>query len=1013
MDQALRILIADDSEADSQLLLRALRSGGIDPEYERVDTAVGLRAALDKGLWDIVLCDYSMSQFDALDALELVRRKDADLPVIIISGTIGEDVAVAAMRAGASDYFMKGNLVRLIPAIERELRDAQERRALKDAQQEVLRLASFPTLNPNPISEADLTGRIQYLNPAAQALFPDLAQRQADHAWMRDWFLAAQASIKAGAQGLRRALTVRGRWYQQNIHYLEELQRFRIYSLDITDLKLAEEALQASEQEFRILAEAMPQIVWMTRPDGWNIYFNQKWMEYTGLTLEESLGHGWIEPFHPDDQKRAWNAWQKATTENAEYALECRLRRADGTYRWWLVRGVPRRDASGKILKWYGTCTDIHDLKTAELRLAEAHLVLGLSERRFRTLFDSSHDAIALLEPPGWKFTSCNAAMVKMMGAADAASLIGLGPQYLSAERQPSGEPSEAGIGKKIESALRAGQNIFEWKFRRLSGEEFPAILVVTRMEYDGKIVLHAAIRDLADVKRGEQELKRLKTAIEHASEGVVITDLSGTMLYVNPAVEKASGYRREELLGQNSRIFKSGKHDEGFYRDLWKTILSGRPWTGRIVNKRKDGSLVNKEMTISPVYDDAGRVINYVAVKRDVSEQVRLESELRQSQKMESIGRLAGGVAHDFNNILTAINGYTGFVLAGLSEGDSRRADLNEVLAAGERATRLTRQLLAFSRKQILNPEILDLNAVVGGIVNMLKRLIGEDIKLVTRFASQSCLAKVDAGQIEQVFLNLAVNARDAMPKGGTLTFETTIATATEDFLLRHPDMPRGPLVCLIVRDTGCGMTDEVKAHLFEPFFTTKQKDMGTGLGLATVFGIIKQSGGSVEVESAPERGTTFRIYLPQTEAQAQYKDKDKDKVVIPRGNETVLYVEDEDSLRRLGERVLTGNGYTVLVAANGKDALKVLERHGTPVDLLITDVVMPGMSGRELAQAIASKNMAHRTLFLSGFTDDAVVVHGILEPGLAFMHKPFSPSTLLLKTREVLDGPADQAKA
>jgi CheY-like chemotaxis protein len=309
-----------------------------------------------------------------------------------------------------------------------------------------------------------------------------------------------------------------------------------------------------------------------------------------------------------------------------------------------------------------------------------------------------------------------------------------------------------------------------------------------------------------------------------------------------------------------------------------------------------------------------------------------------------------------------------------------------------------------------------LDVNASVGEIVNMLKHLIGEDVKLETRLASQPCMVMVDAGQIEQVYLNLAVNARDAMPRGGTLTFETGIIAVREEFSLRHPDLPRGPLVLLTVRDTGCGMSDEIKLRIFEPFFTTKEKDRGTGLGLSMVYGIIKQSGGDIEVESSPNRVTTFRIYFPEIAApapnQGKDDDDDKGKAGVPGGNETVLLVEDEETIRRLAVRALTNKGYSVLSAADGKEALKVLERHGRAVDLLITDVVMPGMSGRELAQAIASMNMVRRTLFISGFTDEAIVNHGVLEAGLAFMYKPFSPDAILRKIRKILDGPADQAK-
>lgn len=521
--------------------------------------------------------------------------------------------------------------------------------------------------------------------------------------------------------------------------------------------------------------------------------------------------------------------------------------------------------------------------------------------------------------------------------------------------------------------------------------------------------------RDVTERKTVELEMELLQTAIAQTGESLFITDVKGNIQFVNPAFEASTGYSRREVLGKNPRILKSGRHEDAFYLELWRTIASGRIWKGRLVNKCKDGSLLTEDATISPVLGTNGTITHYVAVKRDASEQIRLEAELRQSQKMESVGRLAGGVAHDFNNILTAINGYVGFALSGLAEGDQRRDDLNEVLLASGRATRLTRQLLAFSRKQILNPEVLDINAAVGESVNMLKRLIGEDIKFKTQLAAQPCLCKVDAGQIEQVFLNLAVNARDAMPKGGTLTIETEIVPTTATFTARHPGISHRTLVCVTVRDTGCGMNDEVKAHVFEPFFTTKEIGKGTGLGLSMVYGIIKQSGGDIEVESAPSRGTTFRIYFPQVimEHSKKDKDKDKDKDVVSGGNETVLFVEDEDGLRRLGVRAMKAAGYEVLSAADGREALAVIERQGRAVDLLVTDVVMPGMSGRQLAQAIASKKMVRRTLFISGFTDDAIVQHGVLEPGLAFMYKPFSPDVLLRKMREILDGPADKARA
>jgi signal transduction histidine kinase/ActR/RegA family two-component response regulator len=388
-------------------------------------------------------------------------------------------------------------------------------------------------------------------------------------------------------------------------------------------------------------------------------------------------------------------------------------------------------------------------------------------------------------------------------------------------------------------------------------------------------------------------------------------------------------------------------------------------------------------------------------------------EEKLAQSQKMEAVGLLAGGVAHDFNNILTAIKGYGELVSNALLPEDPKREDMREIMNAAERATTLTRQLLAFSRRQVLSPSIVDLNGIVGGMTNMLQRIIGEDIKLSTKLKSLPCPVMVDAGQIEQVVMNLVINSRDAMPKGGRITLETDFIAASDESAAAHPELARGPLACLTVRDTGCGMTEEVKEHAFEPFYTTKEQGKGTGLGLSMIYGIVKQSGGEIKFESAPGNGTAFFVWLPLVGTPLPESAGVMPRSSPGKASETILFVEDEESLRRLGERVLRAKGYTVIPASNGEEALAALERHGKPVDLLVTDVVMPGMSGHELAKEVARGNMAGRILYMSGYTEDAITKHGVLEPGLAFIYKPFTIDALALKLREVLDGPADKAKA
>lgn len=409
--------------------------------------------------------------------------------------------------------------------------------------------------------------------------------------------------------------------------------------------------------------------------------------------------------------------------------------------------------------------------------------------------------------------------------------------------------------------------------------------------------------------------------------------------------------------------------------------------------------------MSLSPVRDETGRLTHFIGVQADVTARRNLEEQFRQAQKMEAIGQLAGGVAHDFNNLLTIINGYSDVLLQSLPATDPMRDMVDEIHKAGERSAGLTRQLLAFSRKQVLAPRVLDLNEVLADIDKMLRRLIGEDVRLTTTLASDTWAVRADPGQIEQVLLHLAVNARDAMPLGGRLIIETRNVEIDEEYVRNHTDAQIGPHALLSVTDTGSGMPPEVKAKVFEPFFTTKGHGKGTGLGLATVYGIVKQSGGHIAINSRVGAGTTFQIYLPRVEKVSGGSKLLSGFQLPPRGTETILLVEDEDGVRALTRHVLEGCGYTVLVAANGDEAVRLARRHDGPIHLLITDVVMPGAGGRAVAEQMTMSDPMMRVLFVSGYTDDAVIRHGVLSEGVNFLQKPFSSVTLAFKVREVLD--------
>jgi len=519
---------------------------------------------------------------------------------------------------------------------------------------------------------------------------------------------------------------------------------------------------------------------------------------------------------------------------------------------------------------------------------------------------------------------------------------------------------------------------------------------------------LDGIARDITDRKRAAEELARALRERETIMEGVpdilYMVDADTRLVRWNRRLEVVTGYAPAALAGRLALDFIAPDARALLAEAIMQALATGYAEIEADL-LTADGRTIPYHWTGVPLRNEKGEPTGLTGVGRDLTAYKNLEQQFRQAQKMEAIGRLAGGIAHDFNNVLTAITGYTELLLDDLGDDAAQRGDLEEIRAAAARAAGLTRQLLAFSRQQVLEPRVLDLNAVVAGMDKMLRRILGEDVELATALAANLGRIKADPGQIEQVILNLAVNARDAMPRGGKLTIETANAELDDAYAREHVTVVPGRYVMLAMSDTGTGIDAEIKAKMFEPFFTTKGPGKGTGLGLATVYGIVKQSGGNVWVYSEPGRGATFKVYLPGVDEPVEGPAVVAAPTRPLEGTETILVVEDNESVRRLVRGVLQGHGYVVLDAAEPAEALTLVEGHGGHIALLVTDVVMPGISGRELARQLEAARPGLLVLYMSGYTDDAIVNHGVLEAGVAFLQKPFTPAGLLHKVREVLD--------
>ncbi len=620
------------------------------------------------------------------------------------------------------------------------------------------------------------------------------------------------------------------------------------------------------------------------------------------------------------------------------------------------------------------------------------------SEKRYRRLFESAKDGILILDADTGRVVDVNPFLMQLLGYSY--------DEFCGKYIWEIGAFKDIAASKDAFNLLQDNEYIRyeDLPLETKNGQSIAVEFVSNVYLVDRSKVIQCNIRDITAHKRAKAERLRLMAAIEQVGEAIVMTDAQGIIQYVNPAFKQMTGYRGREVVGQNPRILKSGKQDELFYRNLWETISSGKSWAGRMVNKRKDGSFYTEDATISPVRDASGQITNYVSVQRDISDHLQLTAQFHQAQKMEAVGLLAGGVAHDFNNMLSVILGYAELALRKTAPAPALHADIEQIIKAAKRSADMTRQLLAFARKQTIIPVVLDLNQAVESMLKMLKRLIGEDIDLAWIPEKDLYQVEMDPVQVDQILANLCVNARDAIADVGKVTIETGNAVFDETYCAVHPGFIPGEYVLLAVSDDGCGMDKETVDQIFEPFFTSKEVGKGTGLGLSMVYGIVKQNNGFINVYSEPGLGTTFRIYFSRHMGTALDIEQEN-AADIPLGHsETVLLVEDEAAILDMGKTMLEQLGYRVLASSLPDEALGMADDHAGEIQLLVTDVVMPNMNGRDLAERLQTLYPGIKTLFMSGYTADVIAHHGVLDKSVNFLQKPFSLRELAIKVRQAL---------
>ena len=939
-----RILFVEDSQEDIALASSKLRRGGFEPVIEQVWGGETMRDALKTKAWDMVLCDHTLPQFDSSEALLLFKESGLEIPFIIISGTMGENLAAQAMRDGANDYLSKNNLVRLVPIVERELRQMKLRR---------------------------------------------------EH-------------------------------------------------------RQAETARRENESHLQTIVETTPECIKIIDREGNLLQMNKAGLQMVECDDLASLIGKSVYPMIAPECRAAFQTLNEKVCAGEGATLQFQLIGLRGTRRWLETNAVPIRNSSTDAFCHLGITRDITALKrTEKRRVVFASLMEKLNytttpKAAARIILESAEQLIGwdaatfeLYSPnppqlqPVLNFDTINGERLgvsPVYGTHSPTSfktrVLNEGGKLILRDDPSTGSEELVPFGNTTRPAaslvfvpIRNGTNIFgifsiQSYTPNAYGQEDVEVLQSLANHCGGALERIAAQESQAQLMAAlDSQRKRLGELLDNVP-GVIwemwLEPASQKVDFANKYIETLLGYSLEERRN-TPEFWKSVIHPddrEQVVRNGAELISTGGQSTEKFRWIAKDGRVIWVETQVKVVHDTGGKPIGLRGVTIDISERIQLEAQLRQSQKMESVGQLAGGIAHDFNNILTVIQGHGSLLRCSKNLTPLQGESLEQITLAGERATDLTRQLLTFSRRQVMQTRPVDLNEVVSQFTKLMGRVVGEDVSIRVNYSPSAPLVYADPGMMEQLLMNLAVNSRDAMPKGGTLTIQTSTVVIDHAHKQQNADAVLGEAVCLTVRDTGCGIPPENLSKIYEPFFTTKGVGKGSGLGLATVYGIVKQHSGWITVQSEVGKGTVFQVFFPSSKEKQIPREIQVPESALRGGTETILVVEDEEPLRNLVNQILRKFGYTVLQADSGISALKLYKQNRDSIHLLLTDMVMPdGMTGRELAEIVQFDNPEIKVIFTSGYNVEIVGKDFSLHDGLNFVQKPYHPKKLAKAVRDCLD--------